>query len=769
MCSILILDPGGTYLSHGAAPSLPKVYVQAIDGSAIGPNAGSCGTAAYLGKPVIVSDIAHDALWNDYRDLALPHGLRACWSTPITSGEGKVLGTFALYYHEPRRPTEREREVVRWATPFAAIVIEEKQISEALQEQHEELEMILDAAPAMILYKDRENTILRANRTAAEAAGLEKRDMQGRSAYDLSPQQAAQYHRDDLEVIRSGKAKLSIRETVVTWSGEERQIITDKIPFRDRDGNVLGVIVFARDVTEQHRAELALRETEMRYRSMVERAPYGILRIDASGRILTANRALVAMLGYASAEELVSAPANLSIYADPEEPAGFIRNVSNLESGVDVRCRRKNGSLITVRLAGGAVRDENGSLQFLDLIAENVTERRELEEQLLQSQKMEAVGRLAGGIAHDFNNFLTIILGHLDMLRRELGPQHPGQRRAEHLAAAVDKAASLTRRLLVFSCMQILQPRVINLNDVVTEFDKLLRSLAGENVDLSVELDPDLGHALADPGQIEQVILNLVVNARDAMATGGRLLIKTANIEVAEAWANLHRPTIAGSYVMLSVSDTGAGIDAKILPNIFKLFFTTKGQGKGTGLGLFVVDAIVKQSSGYIWVTSQLGQGTCFQVYLPRTRDSAVRVEVPGMAKGCPGGDETVLLIDDEDDVRQILGEMLEECGYKVLLAKNGAEAFEIADKYPDPIHLLLTDMVLPDLRGFEVAARFTQLRGGIGVVYFSGFGAFTDVQHREIGSAVLLQKPFTRDTLARAVREAIDRSKGKNGRAASV
>jgi len=645
----------------------------------------------------------------------------------------------------------------------------EKRISEALEQQHEELEMILDAAPAMIFYKDRENTILRANRTAAESVGLRKRDMQGRSTYDLYPHQAAQYHQDDLEVIRSGKAKLSIRETLVTGSGEERQIITDKIPFRDRDGSVIGVIVFARDVTEQHRAELALRETEMRYQSMVERAPYGILRIGASGQLLTANPALVAMLGYASAEELFSVPAYPGIYADPEEPADFVGNIDNLESGVDVRWRRKNGSLITVCLVGGAVRDEKGSVLFLDLIAENVTEKRKLEEQLRQAQRMEAVGRLAGGIAHDFNNLLTIMLGHLSMLTRELGPQHPGQRRAEQMTAAADKAASLTGQLLAFSRMQILKPRVINLNTVVKEIDKLLRPVAGENIDLSIELDPDLGQALADPSQIVQVILNLVVNACDAMASGGRLLIKTANIEVAEAWANLHPPTTAGSYVMLSVSDTGTGIDAETQAHIFEPFFTTKGQGKGTGLGLATVYGIVKQSNGYIWVKSQLGQGTSFQVYLPRTKDSAVPTEVPSMAKGCPGGDETVLLIEDEDGVRQVVGEMLDECGYKVLPAKNGAEAIEIAGKYPETIHLLLTDLVMPDLEGFEVAARFNQLRPGIGVVYFSGFGAFTEVQRREIGSAVPLQKPFARDTLARAVREAIDRSKGMSGRAAAT
>jgi signal transduction histidine kinase/ActR/RegA family two-component response regulator len=532
ICSILILDPSGRFLSHGAAPNLPQAYVQAINGLAIGPKTGSCGTASFLGKPVIVSDIARDPLWDDYRHLALPHGLRACWSIPIISSEGKVLGTFALYYRESRPPSDQERKIVQWATPLAAMVIEEK--------------------------------------------------------------------------------------------------------------------------------------------------------------------------------------------------------------------------------------------MFLDQIAENVTEKRNLEAQLLQAQKMEALGRMAGGIAHDFNNLLTIMQGHLDLLREELGPQHPGVRRAKQVSAAADSAAALTRQLLAFSRMQILQPSVISLNAVVKEMGKLLRPLISGKIDLSIELDPNPGHAMADRVQIEQVILNLVVNARDAMTAGGRLVIKTANIEVDEAWANLYPPTAAGSYVMLSVSDTGTGMDAETLAHIFEPFFTTKGQGKGTGLGLAMVYGIVKQSSGYIWVKTELGQGTSFQVYLPRTKAHA-GTKAPTLGQGCPGGDETILLIEDEDGVRQIVSEMLEQCGYRVLPAKNGADAIEVSSQYPETIHLILTDLVMSGVDGFEVAARLTRLRPGIEVIYISGFNAMSEVQRRKLGSAIVLQKPFARDTLARAVREAIDRSAGMSSRAAGM
>jgi PAS domain S-box-containing protein len=262
LCSVLLLDQEGTRLFHGAAPSLPESYTQAINGMAIGPKAGSCGTAAHLGKPVIVTDIAKDPLWADFRHLALPLGLRACWSTPILSREGKVLATFALYHREARGPNQREQQIVQWATSLAAYVIEYRRISEALEEEREELELILDASPAMIFYKDRNNRIVRVNRAAADSLGLSKRELQGRSAFDLYPAEGTKYYQDDLEVILTGRPKIGIHETTTTASGEERFVITDKIPHLDRDGNIVGVIVFARDITEQTRAEKALKHAE---------------------------------------------------------------------------------------------------------------------------------------------------------------------------------------------------------------------------------------------------------------------------------------------------------------------------------------------------------------------------------------------------------------------------------------------------------------------------------------------------------------------------
>jgi PAS domain S-box-containing protein len=650
VCSIWLLDPSGTCLSNGIAPSLPESYLQAISGLRIGPRAGSCGTAAYLGKPVIVTDIASDPLWDDYRHLALPLGLRACWSTPIFAGDGKVLGTFALYYREPRGPTERERQIVDWAVPQAAIVIEDKRISEALQEEREQLEIILDAAPAMIWYKDRDNRILRANRLAAESIALSKRDLQGRSVYELYPDQAAKYHQDDLEVIAQGKPKLGIRETVMTASGEERFVITDKIPHLDRSGNIIGVIVFARDVTEQTHTELALKQAE---------------------------------------------------------------------------------------------------------------------DQLRQSQKLEAVGRLAGGVAHDFNNLLAIMKGHLETLADELGAGHPSLRRTAQIAAAADRAAAVTQQLLAFSRMQVLQPRVISLNTVVKDMGALLKPLVGANIEFTLELDRDLGNVKADPIQMEQVLLNLVVNACDAMPEGGRLVVTTKNVELDEAWARSHPLSPAGRYVVLSVTDTGPGMDAETQARIFEPFFTTKRLGKGTGLGLATAYGIVKQSNGYLAVMSEPGEGASFQVYLPVVERPA-EPDVASLSSISPRGSETILLVEDEEEVRELLTETLSLYGYKVLSASNGAKAIAISNQYAGIIHLLVTDLAMPGISGSEVAFRLQRFRPGIGVVYMSGFAGDTLWKPEQSApSGIVLNKPFARDALARAVRDAIDLGRSARRQAA--
>src|SRR5437763_12317233 len=368
------------------------------------------------------------------------------------------------------------------------------------------------------------------------------------------------------------------------------------------------------------RQEEALRISEARHRSLVHSAVYGMYRSSVDGKFLDVNPALINMLGYASAEELLAVDLGKDVYVDPEHRATIIR--AYIESGTfqsgEVRWKRKDGRQITVRLSGTAFKNEHGETLGFEMIAEDITERRTLEEQLRQSQKMEAVGRLAGGIAHDFNNLLTVIQGYSELMLDELDGADPLRNELDEIRKAADRAASLTRQLLAFSRQQVLAPKVLDLNVVVNNMDKLLHRLLSEDIDLFTVLEPGLGRVKADPGQLEQVIMNLAVNARDAMPQGGKLTIETINVDLDDYYAREHVSVKPGRYVMIAVSDTGVGMTENVKSRIFEPFFTTKEVGKGTGLGLSTVYGIIKQSGGYIWVYSEIGRGSTFKVYLPR-------------------------------------------------------------------------------------------------------------------------------------------------------
>src|SRR5436309_13230732 len=383
---------------------------------------------------------------------------------------------------------------------------------------------------------------------------------------------------------------------------------------------------------------------------------------------------------------------------------------------------------------------------------------RQSEERLRQAQKMEAVGRLAGGVAHDFNNLLTVITSYSDLLLEDLGSDEPERYDDHQLRKAAEAAAALTRQLLAFSRQQVLQPRALDLKATVTGIEKLLKRLIGEDVRLTTFLAPDLGVVKADPGQIEQIIVNLAVNARDAMPTGGRLTIEAANVEMDEAYARGHAPARPGRYVMLALSDTGIGMDERTRARVFEPFFTTKDPGKGTGLGLATVYGIVKQSGGFVWVYSEPGHGTTFKVYLPRVDEPPEPAPAaPAIAE--PGrGTETVLVVEDAASVRMVTRQVLERYGYLVLEAPNGDTALHLEAKHPGRIHLLLTDVVMPGLSGRQLAEQLAQLRPDMKVLYASGYAADAIVHHGILESGIAyLQKPFTPETLARRVRQVLD------------
>jgi len=370
---------------------------------------------------------------------------------------------------------------------------------------------------------------------------------------------------------------------------------------------------------------------------------------------------------------------------------------------------------------------------------------------------MEAVGRLSGGVAHDFNNLLMVIMGYADVLVDRLGENDVLRRKAEEIKKAGQRAASLTRQLLAFSRQQVLQPTVVNLNSVVTDVKKMLGRLIGEDIELVTVLSPDLGQIKADQGQIEQVIVNLAVNARDAMPRGGKLTAETANIEVDDAYAREQGNVSPGSFIMLTVTDTGVGMDAETQSHIFEPFFTTKERGKGTGLGLATVYGVVKQSGGFIWVYSEPGHGTRFKILLPRVEEPAHAVTQNASSEASYGGSETILLAEDEESLRQLLMNILSEYGYTVLEAANGPQALGIARQYQGQIHLLVTDVVMPGMSGPQLATELGPVRPNIKVLYMSGYTEFA-AGHTEIPQRgrLLLQKPFTRQSLADKVRQAL-------------
>jgi len=392
------------------------------------------------------------------------------------------------------------------------------------------------------------------------------------------------------------------------------------------------------------------------------------------------------------------------------------------------------------------------------VLARDVTARRQLEDQLRQAQKMEAVGQLAGGIAHDFNNLLTAILGCTQLLLHATPPEDARREDVEEIKNAGLRAAELTRQLLAFSRRQVLAPKLLDMNSVVANMDKMLRRLIGEDVALVTELAADLGPVNADPGQLEQVLLNLAVNARDAMPQGGRLTIATANVVLTEEYAERHHRLPPGQYVLLAVSDTGVGMDEATQKHLFEPFFTTKEVGKGTGLGLATVYGIVKQSGGYIWVYSEPGHGTTVKVYLPRVAGAAEPLPAAEAAPELRRGTETVLLVEDAAPVRTLARKSLENCGYRVLDAADGRAALDLSAHHAGGIDILVTDVVMPGMSGRELAERLAPLRPGMRVLYTSGYTDDAMVHQGVLRSGVaFLQKPFVPESLARKVREVLD------------
>jgi PAS domain S-box-containing protein len=532
--------------------------------------------------------------------------------------------------------------------------------------------------------------------------------------------------------------------------GEYRWHITRALPLRDGQGRVVRWFGTCTDIHDRRQAEEALRASEARYRLLFDRNLSGVFRSTPAGRILDCNDAFARIFGHASAAEAMARPAR-DLYADPDDRDAFLAALRErgFLAGHEFRARRRDGSEARL-LENVTLVTNGGGAEVIEGTLIDVTERVRLEGQLRQAQKMEAVGRLAGGVAHDFNNLLTAINGYGELVLVALGKGHPARELVGEMTRAGERAARLTQQLLAFSRRQVIAPEVLDLNALVADLGRLLRRTIGEDVELATELQPGLGGVLADRGQLEQVALNLAVNARDAMPKGGRLTVRTRD---AADPAGLP----PGRYVVLEVSDTGCGMTEEVRAHVFEPFFTTKEVGKGTGLGLATVYGVVTQAGGRVEVDSAPGRGATFRVVLPRAAGDARPAGRRPPAAAAPRGAETVLLAEDEDAVRSLARHVLAGHGYAVLEAADGVQALHLAGRHGGAIDLLVTDVVMPDLGGRELAERLTRLHPAVKVLYISGYTDDAVVRHGVARDEVnFLQKPFSPQALARKVREVL-------------
>jgi PAS domain S-box-containing protein len=535
-------------------------------------------------------------------------------------------------------------------------------------------------------------------------------------------------------------------------------------PLFDGQHRIRGIIGFLADITEIKRAEESLRRTEQKYRTIFENAVVGIYQTTPQGKYISANPSLARMLGFDSPADLIHArtDARNQGYVHPEIYEEFVSlmRTHGIVQNFEYQAYRKNKKIIWVSENALCVRDSAGQLLYFEGSIQDISERRELEEQLRMMQKIEAVGRLAGGVAHDFNNLLMAISSYAELLQLRIPEADRGRKYLEEIVRVVDRGASLTQGLLTFSRKQVLSPKVLDLNTMIKDQLRMLRRLVPENIELKFTPGNDTGHIRADAPQIEQVVMNLVINARDAMSDGGHILIETENSALDSGDETSHNIPTNGTYVAIVVSDNGCGMDTATKAQIFEPFFTTKAQGKGTGLGLAIVSDIVKQNGGQIFVQSEVALGTTFKIYFPRVDAALENVDEPTQDSSV-GENATILLVEDEDTVRESIADYLKQKGYAVLKANGGPQALALAAQSETSIELMLTDVIMPHMSGPELAEKILVVHPGIKTVFMSGYSNNL-LSNRQILDPrhVLLQKPVRLTALAKCLRETLDRGK---------
>ena len=642
--------------------------------------------------------------------------------------------------------------------------------SRELKENLALMKGITEGTTDAVFVKDRLGRYLMINSAGANFVGKSVAEILGKDDFQLfSSDTAGAIMQADRNVMESGVTRTY--EERGTSNGASRLYLATKGPYRNAQGEIVGLLGISRDISDRERAEEEIRQSQQKLRIHFDHTPLGVVEWDLEFRVTDWNPAAERMFGYSRAEAL----GQHAHFIVPEPFRELVDQVwldlLHPKHGAQVPSRyrfahndniTKGGRLISCEWYNTPLVDEAGRVLGVASLVQDVTERVALEDRLRQSQKMEAVGRLAGGIAHDFNNLLTVTLGYSQILADGVPA---GSRLADsttQIKSAAERAAGITRQLLAFSRKQVLSPRVINLNDIMLSLDSLLRRLIGEDIEVLAVPATDLGAVRADPGQIEQVIMNLALNARDAMPRGGKLTLETSNVNLDEGYAREHLPVEAGRYVMLAVSDSGEGMSEETQSRIFEPFYTTKEVGKGTGLGLSMVYGIVKQSGGYIWVYSEPQRGTTFKIYLPRTDQPAETNVVEKRPASVQRGTETILLVEDDPQLRQLSSTVLAHCGYNVLVAASPEEGLAICQANHRDIRLLVTDVVMPRMNGRQLAEQIVQVCPKVRVLYISGYTNNAIVHYGVLDPGLwFLPKPFSLSALVAKVREVLDAGSG--------
>lgn len=678
----------------------------------------------------------------------------------LTQEKRQLQENKALRRELEQRVAERTEELSRINLQLQDRIAQCLEADEALRSNQERLQAVLEHLPDLLWMKDLDGVFLLVNKAFARSCERDSVDeVIGKTDFDIWPEKLAELYTCDDWSVMEGRTSRLVEEPII-HHGTTKWFETFKTPMFDAEGSVIGTVGSSREITARKNAEIALRDSEEKYRKILETITDGYHEVDLEGNLTLVNDSLCEIMGHTRDELLGMNYRQLMDRQNAEKTFQAYKRVfetgeSNPEFVVEIM--RKDGAKRYCSVSLSLVRQSDETPVGFRGILRDITERRHLEEQLRQAVKMEAIGRMAGGIAHDFNNLLTAIMGFASMLGLRLTDDQKNLAMVQQISRAADRAAELIRQLLAFSRRQVLDVRVVSLNYLVRETENMLRRLIGEDIELVTVLDPAAGNVRADPTQIEQIVLNLAVNARDAMPGGGSLRIETRNVYLDGGYANSNPDVKAGHYVLLSVGDTGHGMDSETCSRVFDPFFTTKDKGVGTGLGLSTVYGIVKQHEGHISVYSELACGTTFKVYLPRVDQPLVASGPPARPEQFPEGTETILLVEDESSVRETAAEALQMLGYAVLAAASPSEAKALASEHSGQIHLLLTDVVLPQMDGRSLFEDLVLTRPQMRVLYVSGYTENFIVHSGVLDPHVsFLPKPFTLDSLARKVREVL-------------